>query len=175
MSAGRASPPSVPAAAEVEAWLAELGLEPSARVDREGVSSWDLDLDGRRRFDLRVTLILDPALALILWAHMAPPIGDGFRVSYRTLLRWNDEYPFVKFALAEDERPILTLELPVGRLDRDELGLALARLLLVADEVFEGTARWLWIGGDVPAGYGDRRSRNEALLERYRERLGELA
>ncbi len=52
--------------ADVERWLAELGLEPVERADRDGIASWDLVLDGRRRFDLRVTVILDPALAVIV-------------------------------------------------------------------------------------------------------------
>ena len=51
--------------ADVERWLDELGLRPDARSDREGVTSWDLRLDGRRRFDVPVTLILDPLVALI--------------------------------------------------------------------------------------------------------------
>src|SRR6187402_655381 len=71
--------------AVVERWLDELGLRPEARTDREGVTSWDLRLDGRRRFDVPITLILDPALALIIWVHFAPPIGDAFRKSYRRL------------------------------------------------------------------------------------------
>ena len=37
---------SASAAGDVEAWLAELGLEPLERADREGVTSWDLVLDG---------------------------------------------------------------------------------------------------------------------------------
>ena len=78
---------------------------------RDGICSWDLLVDGRRRHDIRITLILDPALALVCWVHYAPPISDSFRVSYRKLLRWNDELPFVKFAVATDERPILTAEL----------------------------------------------------------------
>jgi len=118
---------SAPTAADVEAWLTELGLEPLERADREGVTSWDLVLDGRRRAALRVTLILDPTLALICWAHYAPPINDSFRKSYRKLLRWNDELPFVKFSVGEDERPLLVAELPIETVDADELGLALAR------------------------------------------------
>jgi hypothetical protein len=173
MSLARTAPDAV-APAAVEGWLAELGLEAPERVDREGVASWDLELDGRRRFDLKVTLILDPGLALICWAHLAPPIGDRFRASYRRLLRWNDEFPFVKFAVAEDERPIATIELPVAGLDRDALGLALARLLGLADRLLEETAEWLWIGGRIPSGYLDRRSRNEPLLARYAAALGEL-
>ena len=158
---------------QVERWLDELGLAASARADRDGVSSWDLRLDGRRRFDLPITLILDPGLALICWVHFAPPIGDAFRKSYRKLLRWNDEYPFVKFSLAEDERPVLATELPVATLDRDALGLAIARSLAIADQLLEESASWLWIGGRIPDTTG-RTSRGEALLNRYANRLGEL-
>ena len=159
---------------DVERWLDELGLQPEPRVDRERVSAWDLELDGRRRFDVPVTLILDPDLALIVWVHFAPPIGDGFRVSYHRLLRWNDEFPFAKFALGEDGRPILMTELVAGRVDRDELGLAIARLLAICDQLLEESARWLWIGGRIPDS-GDRVSRQIGLFARYADRLAELA
>jgi hypothetical protein len=162
------------AAADVERWLTELALVPADRAEREGVVSWDLVLDGRRRFDVPVTLILDPALALVVWVHFAPPIGDAFRKSYRKLLRWNDEFPFVKFAIAEDERPVLTAELPVAGLTRDALGLALARTIAICDALLEGSASWLWIGGRIPDQRG-RASRGLALLERYGDRLTELA
>jgi hypothetical protein len=160
--------------ADVERWLDDLGLQADARSDREGVTSWDLRLDGRRRFDVPITLILDPALALIVWVHFAPPIGDAFRRSYRRLLRWNDEFPFAKFSLAEDERPILTAELPVATVDRDELGLAIARALAICDQLLEESAGWLWIGGRIPDTSG-RVSRGAALLDRYGDALGELA
>jgi hypothetical protein len=163
-------PVSAPA---VDAWLAELALVPEARVEREGVTSWDLTLDGRRRFDIPVTLILDPAVALIVWVHFAPPIGDQFRKSYRRLLRWNDEFPFVKFAVAEDERPILTAELPLPDLDADALGLAIARLLAICDQLLEESAAWLWIGGRIPP-RGDRVCRQVGLFARYADRLSEL-
>lgn len=159
--------------ADVERWLGELGLATLARVDRDGVTSWDLRLDGRRRFDLPVTLILDPSLALICWVHFAPPIGDAFRKSFRKLLRWNDEYPFVKFSLAEDDRPILASELPLRSADRDELGLAIARSLLIADQLLEESASWLWIGGRIP-GQAGRVSRGADLIARYADRLTEL-
>ena len=160
--------------ADVERWLAELDLSPIQRIDHEGATSWDLDLDGRRRFDLRTTLILDPAVGLICWAHLAPPIGDGLRKAYRTLLRWNDEYPFAKFSVAEDGRPILAAELAAARLDQDEVGLALSRLIGIADQLLDETAPWLWIGGRIPDRYKDRVGRNEALIARYSDRLPEL-
>ena len=108
-------------------------------------------LDGRRRFDLRVTVILDPALALICWAHYAPPISDMFRKSYRKLLRWNDEFPFAKFSVGEDERPLLAVELPDRRWPTPtRLGLALARILGIADRLLDESTGWLWIGGRMP-------------------------
>lgn len=159
--------------ADVERWLSELGLAALDRADRDGVASWDLRLDGRRRFDLPVTIILDPALALIVWVHFAPPIGDGFRRSYRKLLRWNDEFPFVKFSLAEDDRPVLATEIPLATVTGDALGLALARSLAIADQLLEESAGWLWIGGRIPDQSG-RTSRGEALLARFADRLPEL-
>jgi hypothetical protein len=159
--------------ADVERWLGELGLEPSARSDRDGVFSWDLRLDGRRRFDLPVTLILDPEFALICWVHFAPPIGDAYRKSFRRLLRWNDEFPFAKFSLAEDDRPVLASEIPIRVLDRDELGVALARSLAISDRLLEESASWLWIGGRIPDTSG-RVSRGERLIARYADRIPEL-
>ena len=164
------------APADVEAWLAELGLAPTERADRETVTSWDLVLDGRRRARLRVTIILDPALALICWAHYAPPINDSFRVSYRKLLRWNDELPLVKFSVGEDERPLLVAEIPVAWASGDALGLALARQLAVADRYHADTIGWLKAGGwspDPPTpaqvdGPGVR------LMARYAAQLAEL-
>jgi Putative bacterial sensory transduction regulator len=173
MSLTAAGPRAV-APADVERWLRELSIEPGTPTIRDGVVAWDLDLDGRRRFDVPVTLILDPALALIVWVHFAPPIGDGLRKSYRMLLRWNDEFPFAKFSLAEDGRPILMAELPIEGLDGDTLGLALARLLLICDRLLEAAAGWLWIGGRIPD-RRERRSRNPTLLARYADRLAELA
>ena len=160
--------------AAVEAWLTELGLEPLERVDREGVTSWDLVLDGRRRADLRITLILDPAFALLAWAHFAPQIGDSFRKSYRQLLRWNDEYPFLKFSLSEDERFVLAAEIPAASADADALGLALARILAVSDRVLARSRAWLRGGAWREALDDGEPSRGAALLDRYHDVLGEL-
>jgi hypothetical protein len=170
--------------ADVERWLADLGLEPVERAERDGIASWDLVLDGRRRFDLRVTVILDPSLALICWAHFAPPINDMFRKSYKKLLRWNDEFPFAKFSVGEDERPLLAVELPIDgvaalaagpdrRAGADTLGLALARVVGIADRLLDESKAWLWIGGRIPE-QGDRTSRNLALLDRFEGRLADL-
>ena len=160
---------------DVEAWLRSLELEVGERSEREGIAAWDVTLDGRRRRDLRVTVILDPALGAIVWAHLAPPIGDAMRKTYRMLLRWNDDFPFAKFSVADDGRPILAVEIPGRWLDGEELGLALARISAIADRVFDETRGWLWIGGRVPDGYAARPSRTAAFLARFRDRLGELA
>ena len=89
---------------------------------------------------------------MICWAHYAPPINDLFRKSYRRLLRWNDEFPFAKFSIGEDERPLLAVELPTSALadGPDALGLALARIVGVADALFDESTDWLWLGGKVP-------------------------
>ena len=160
--------------ADVEGWFTELGLTPSERAEREGITSWDLVLDGRRRFDLRVTVILDPALAIICWAHYAPPISDMFRKSYRKLLRWNDEFPFAKFSVGEDERPLLAVELPIDGVDADALGLAIARILGIADRLLDESKDWIWLGGRMPD-RGDRTSANAAFLDRFAARLPELS
>ena len=196
-SAGMSSAdPGAPAVhpADVERWLADLGLEPVERAERDGIASWDLVLDGRRRFDLRVTVILDPSLALICWAHFAPPINDLFRKSYRKLLRWNDEFPFAKFSVGEDERPLLAVELPIDALaaaaagadgaggpagaagpgtGADALGLALTRIVGIADRLLEDSRTWLWIGGRAPD-HGDRTPRNAALIDRFADQLPEI-
>jgi hypothetical protein len=176
---GRAPAPIGPAPApigpaDVERWLGELELRPVERSTRDGISSWDLVLDGRRRHGIRLTLILDPSLALVVWVHYAPPIGDSFRKSYRKLLSWNDEYPFAKFGLAEDDRPVLTSELPVRNVDRDELGLAIARLLAICDQLLDESAAWLGSAGKVPEVDG-LVGANPSLLAAYAGRLAELA
>lgn len=169
--------------ADVERWLAELDVEPVDRAERDGIASWDLVLDGRRRFDLRVTVILDPSLGLICWGHFAPPITDMFRKSYRKLLRWNDEFPFAKFSVGDDERPLLAVELPLEVLDAraaadpprgaDTLGLALTRILGIADRLLDESKDWLWLGGRMPDQTG-RVPRNGALLDRFASELPDL-
>jgi hypothetical protein len=159
----------VPAA--IDGWLAELGLAPIDSVEREGVHAWDLLLDGRLRNGVRLTLILDPALALVAWVHFAPPLTDSLRKVYRQLLRWNDELPLVKFALADDDRPVLSAEVAVERLDRDALGLTIARLLAVCDLLYPETAAWAERIARPDAGAGPAGGQ---LLERYATRLGEL-
>jgi hypothetical protein len=173
-SADPGAPPVRPA--DVERWLADLGLEPVDRAERDGIASWDLVLDGRRRFDLRVTVILEPTMALICWAHYAPPINDMFRKSYRRLLRWNDEFPFAKFSVGDDERPLLAVEQSIAsaaEAGADGLGLALTRIVGISDRLLDESKDWIWIGGRAPDD-ADRISRNPQLLARFADRLPEL-
>jgi Putative bacterial sensory transduction regulator len=169
-----APPRAAPVPDVVEGWLRELGIDPPARHERDGAAAWDVVLDGLRRFDVKVTIILEPDTGVVVWVHYAPPIGDSRIRSYRKLLRWNDEIPFAKFALASDDRPILTAEVPLAILDREELGFGLARTLAICDLLLEESASWIWVGGRIPAA-GDRVSRNRSLLSRFAERLAPLA
>ena len=105
--------------------------------------------------------------------HYAPPLSDAFRVSYRQFLRWNDELPFVKFALSADDRPVLTSELAATDLGRDVLGVAIGRLLAVCDLTYERAVVWLHPGRKTPPPMG-RPSRQATLFERYRDELAEL-
>lgn len=150
---------------DVERWLADLRVEPVDRGEREGVHSWDVVLDGRRRRRLRITLILAPDLGLVAWAHYAPPLNDSFRKSYRSLLHWNDETPFAKFALGDDERIVLSAEVPPAALDREALGETLGRLLSIADDRLDASRDWLWPGGRQPA--GEPPAEPWPLLDRY--------
>ena len=96
------------------------------------------------------------------------------RSSVPLLLRWNDETPFVKFAVGEDERPLLIAEIPVESLDRASLGLAIARLLAVADRFHEPSTTWLKGGGWSIEAPPDGDGPGRRLLGRYATELGEL-
>ena len=161
-------------AASVDAWLGQLGLTPVTRVQREGATAWDLLLDGERRFDLRVTVIWQPGLGLVVWLPFAPPVQDGHRRTFQQLLQWNDELPFVKFALDPELRVVLSVEITPEAADARALGLAIARTLAVCDRLLEPSARWLWPGGVPPVQEPGRASRGRALLERYARELAEL-
>jgi len=161
-------------ARHIDAWLAELAIEPIERSERDGVSSWDLQLDARRRRGLRLTLILEPELVLVAWLHYAPALSDGFRRSYRQFLRWNDELPFVKFSLSADERPMLTAELAAETLDRDRLGLTLARLLAVCDLLLDESVGWLRTALPAKPAPPAAEGSPSPVLERYASELGEL-
>ena len=69
-------------------------------------------------------------MGVVVWVHYAPPLADSLRKRYHQMLSWNDELPFVKFAVADDDRPTLSAEVAAAALTRDALGLAIARELV---------------------------------------------
>lgn len=156
--------------ANIPALLERHGIACPAPHQRDEATVWDLELDGERRRGVRVTLIHDarPGGVIVVWAHLAPPLGDGLRKAYRRLLEWNDKYLFAKFGLAEDGRPILSLELRAETATEADLIEAVARAVLIADRLLDETAAWIWIGGRVPADDGAPR-RNRELLAAYPE------
>jgi hypothetical protein len=160
-----------PEVAEIGRWIKELDIEPIESAERDGVSSWDLVLDGRKRNAIRLTLNHEPALGVVAWVHYAPPLADSLRKTYRQLLHWNDELPFVKFAVADDDRPMLSAEIAASALSRDALGLAIARLVAVCDRLYEDSSGWVDRLGKPGASGGQSGVR---LLERYRFELAEL-
>lgn len=146
-------------------------MSPVDAAEREDVHSWDLVLDGRQRRGLRLTLILDPRLALLAWVHYAPPLLDSQRRVYRQLLRWNDELPLIKFAVADQDRIALSIEVPIELLSRDALGLTVARLLAVCDLLYPQSAAWVdRLGRAEP----DPASAGPRLIQRYASLLGDL-
>ena len=72
-------------------------------------------------------------------------------------------------AAAEDPETITD-----AAVDGDALGLALARIVGIADRLLDESKDWLWIGGRMPDQAG-RVTRNPKLLPRYLDRLPELA
>lgn len=142
-------------------------------AERDGVQWWDIVLDGARRRAIRFTLILDPSLGMVAYVHYAPPLADSLRRIYRQMLHWSDELPFVKFGLADEERVVLSSEIPAGDLDTDALGLTVARLVAVCDLLYEESARWIDRVGPPAAPADD--GAGVRLLERYARQLAELS
>jgi hypothetical protein len=156
----------------IDAWLAELGLTSvggtAAPMDR--AISRDVIIDGERRFDLRVTVAWAAGMGLHLWGYYGL---DAMEIPRRTLLRLlaaNAELPFVKFAVTEEDRPMLITELPPAAVTLDELGRALVRLAVVADRLLMETAPAVADRGRLPDWSG-RTSRNRDLLDRYRDEV----
>jgi hypothetical protein len=148
--------------------LAELGLEiVGSAGDHAGISlSRDVVVDGRRRFDLRVTIAWVAGIGCSLWAYYGLEAMEIPKRVYARMLRANFEYPFVKFAMTDDDRPMLMTELPTAALDRDELGRGLVRLAIVADRLLEETAAAVADRAVLPDWSG-RESRNPALIDAY--------
>ena len=153
----------------IDRWLRELGLEivgstgaPTARA-----LSRDVVLDGHRRFDLRVTVAWVAGVGCSVWAYYGLEAMEIPKRIYARMLRANFDYPFVKFAMTDDDRPMLMTELPTAALDRDELGRGLVRLSVVADRLMEETAAAIADRGVLPDWSG-RVSRNPDLMAAYR-------
>jgi hypothetical protein len=135
-------------------------------VDGEAALTRDVVIDGDRRFDLRVTIAWVDGVGLSLWAYYGHEAMEIPRRVLRTMLRTNFDQPMVKFALTDDDRPMLMTELPPAAASRDELGRGLTRLAVVADRLLEETAAAVADRGQLPEWSG-RSSRNPQLLAVY--------
>ena len=124
-------------------------------------------MDGDRRFDLRVTVAWVSGVGCSLWAYYGLEAMEIPKRTYARMLRANFDYPFVKFAMTDDDRPMLMTELPAAALDRDEFGRGIARLAVVADRLMEETASAIADRGLLPD-WTDRQPRNRALMDAYR-------
>jgi hypothetical protein len=132
--------------------------------------SRDLLLDGARRFDLRTTVAWVDGVGLSVWAYYGDEEMEVPKRIYARMLRANYEYPFVKFALTDDDRPMLMTELPPDGLDRETLARTLVRLTVVADRLLDETAAAVADRGSLPDWTG-RTPRNAALLATHREEV----
>ena len=152
----------------IDHWLAELGLEVVGATGGPGDAAIarDLVVDGGRRFDLRVTVAWVAGVGCSVWAYYGLEAMEIPKRIYARMLRANFDYPFVKFALTDDDRPMLMTELPTAALTRDELGRGIVRLAIVADRLLEETAAAVADRGLLPD-WGDRVGRNPALLEAF--------
>jgi len=106
--------------------------------------------------------------------HYAPALGDAFRRTYRQLLKWNDELPFVKFGLSADEAIVLSAELASPDLDADALGRTIARLVAVCDLLHDGSAAFLRPAAVPGVTAVPAPLRPSALLERFAQDITEL-
>jgi hypothetical protein len=159
----------VSAGSSIDGWLRELGLEIVAAAGGAGEPAFSRDLivDGDRRFDLRMTVAWVSGVGCSLWAYYGLEAMEMPKRTYARMLRANFDYPFVKFAMTDDDRPMLMTELPVAAVDRNELGRAITRLAIVADRLLEETASAVADRGVLPDWTG-RTSRNRDLLDAYR-------
>ncbi len=140
-----------------------------AAAGQAGESAYtrDVMLDGERRFDLRTTVAWVEGVGLSVWAYYGLEAMEMPKRVFHRMLRANYEYPFVKFALTDDDRPMLVAELPGAGLDRDALGRALTAITVVADQLLEETASAVADRGELPDWTG-RMARNAELLRTYR-------
>lgn len=156
-------------ATSIDGWLKSLGLDVVASAGASGdpAFSRDVIVDGDRRFDLRVTVAWVSGVGCSLWAYYGLEAMEIPKRTYARMLRANFDYPFVKFAMTDDDRPMLMTELPLDAVDRDELGRGVARLAVVADRLMEETATAVADRGVLPD-WSDRQPRNRALMDAYR-------
>ena len=140
----------------------------------DAAMSRDIVLDGERRFDLRVTVAWVDGVGLSLWAYYGLEAMEIPRRVLHRMLRANFDYPFVKFAMTDDDRPMLVTELPASAVTLTELARALVRLMVVADRLLEETASAVADRAQLPDWSG-RLPRNAALLNEYRAEIeGEM-
>jgi hypothetical protein len=153
----------------IDGWLEALGLEvvASAGAPTDDAFSRDVVVDGDRRFDLRVTVAWVAGVGCSLWAYYGLEAMEIPRRTILRMLRANFDYPFVKFAITDDDRPMLMTELPAASLGRDELGRAIVRLAVVSDRLLEETAPAVADRGVLPDWTG-REPRNRPLMDAYR-------
>jgi hypothetical protein len=153
----------------IDRWLQELGLAVVAASGAPGEPALtrDVVIDGLRRHDLRVTIAWVAGVGCSLWAYYGLEAMEIPKRIYARMLRANFDYPFVKFAMTDDDRPMLMTEWPTPALDRDELGRGLVRLSVVADLLLEETSLAVADRGVLPD-WSDRVSRNPALTAAYR-------
>ena len=156
----------------LDRWLAELGVEVVAAsgAAHEMALSRDVVVDGLRRFDLRVTVAWVAGVGVSLWAYYGLEAMEVPKRIYARMLRANFDYPLVKFAMTDDDRPMLMTEWPTAAVDRDELGRGLVRLSVVADRLLEETAHAVADRGILPDWSG-RTSRNPSLTAAYRSEV----
>jgi hypothetical protein len=129
-------------------------------------------LDGDRRYNLRVTVAWVAGIGLSLWAYYGMEQMEVPRRVLLRMLRASFEYPYVSFAMTDDDRPMLVTELPTVALTRDELGRGLVRLVVVADRLLDETAHAVADRGVIPDWTG-REGRNRQLLADYRTAVEE--
>jgi hypothetical protein len=153
----------------IDRWLDEIGLEvvDAAGSAADAAFSRDVVVDGERRLDLRLTVAWVSGVGVSLWAYYGLEAMEIPKRIFARMLRANFEYPFVKFAMTDDDRPMLMTELPTRALHRDELGRAITRIIVVADRLLEETAHAVADRGILPDWHG-REGRNASLLRAYR-------
>jgi hypothetical protein len=153
----------------VDAWLAGLGLEVVGGAGPADGAAFtrDVVLDGERRFDLRVTVAWVAGVGLSLWAYYGLEAMEIPKKTYGRMLRANFDYPLVKFAMTDDDRPMLMTELPASAADLEQLARGLVRLTVVADRLLEETAPAVADRGMLPDWTG-RVGRNPSLLAAHR-------